>query len=89
MCGIPLGSVLDAGLYVGQPDQLTVSRENPAVYLDAAYWAELQRRNGLQGGMIDLDSYRRERPTRFTPQVIPPALQCPIDPHPPAPKGRS
>jgi hypothetical protein len=76
MCGIPLGSVLDAGLYVGQPDQLTVSRENPAVYLDSAYWAELQRRNGLQGGMVDLDSYRQEQSTRFTPQTIPPSLRC-------------
>jgi hypothetical protein len=77
MCGIPLGSILDAGLYVGQPDGLTVSREDPAIYLDQGYWAELQRRNGLQGGFVDLDSYLQEQPVLFTPQTLPPSLQCP------------
>jgi hypothetical protein len=76
MCGVPLGSVLDAGLYVGPPDQLTMSRENPAIYLDPTYWAELRRRNALQGGIVDLDSYRREQPVRFTPRAVPPPLLC-------------
>jgi hypothetical protein len=77
MCGIPLGSVIDAGLYVGQPKDLTVSRENPAIYLDPAYWTELQRRNALYGGVINLDSYRQEQPVRYEPLVLPPSLQCP------------
>ncbi|WP_157734842.1 hypothetical protein [Pseudofrankia inefficax] len=76
MCGVALESVLDAGLYVGQPDSLTLSRENPAVYLDPGYWEELRRRNTLQGGIIDLDSYRQERSVRFTPQEVPPSLLC-------------
>lgn len=76
-CGIPLGSAIDAGLYVGQPKDLTVSRENPAIYLDPAYWAELQRRNALYGGVINLDTYRQEQPVRYEPQILPPWLQCP------------
>ena len=28
-----------------------MSRPDPAIYLDPAYWAELQRRNALQGGV--------------------------------------
>jgi hypothetical protein len=77
MCGIPLGSVIDAGLYVCQPKNLTVSRENPAIYLDPAYWTELQRRNTLYGGVINLDSYRQEQPVRYEPLALPPSLQCP------------
>jgi hypothetical protein len=46
-CGIPLGKVLDAGLYVGQAADLTASWPNPAIYLDPVYWAELQRRNAI------------------------------------------
>jgi hypothetical protein len=76
MCGIPLKSVIDAGLYLGQPDDLTMSRENPAIYLDPAYWAELQRRNALQGGVVDLDKFRHEQLVRFMPQPLPPSLQC-------------
>jgi hypothetical protein len=35
--GVPLGSLQDAGLYLGQPGDLTASRPNPAIYLDPAY----------------------------------------------------
>lgn len=77
MCGISLGSLLDAGLYPGQAGELTMSRPNPAIYLDEPYWAELQRRNALQGGVVHLDALRQEQPVRFTPQTVPPSLQCP------------
>jgi hypothetical protein len=30
-CGVPLGSLLDAGLYLGQPGDLTASWPNPAI----------------------------------------------------------
>jgi hypothetical protein len=53
-----------------------MSRENPAIYLDPAYWAELRRRNDVMGGIVDLDSYRQERPVVYTPQVVPPSLEC-------------
>jgi hypothetical protein len=76
-CGVPLGTLLDAGLYVGQPEQLTVSRENPAIYLDEEYWTELQRRNALWGGIVDLDRYRQEQGVRFEPESLPPGMECP------------
>jgi hypothetical protein len=64
--GVPLGSLLDAGLYLGQPGDLTGSRPNPAIYLDPAYWEELQRRSALPGGRaVNLDSYRREQPAQY------------------------
>ena len=44
-CGIRLGKLADAGLYLGQPAVLTESWPNPAIYLDPAYWTELQRRS--------------------------------------------
>jgi hypothetical protein len=77
MCGIPLRSVIDAGLYLGPSDDLTMSRENPASYLDPAYWAELGRRKQLQGAMVDLDRYRQEQPIRYAPQKLPGSLLCP------------
>jgi hypothetical protein len=46
-CGVPLGSLQDAGIYLGQAEDLTASRPNPAIYLDPVYWRELQRRNAL------------------------------------------
>jgi hypothetical protein len=72
--GVPLGSLLDAGLYLGQPAALTASRPNPAIYLDPAYWEELQRRNTLLAGRaVNLDSYRREQPAQYPlPQLPPP-----------------
>ena len=76
-CGVPLGSVIDGGLYLGQASDLTMSRPDPAIYLDQAYWAELQRRNILQGGVSDLNTLRQEQPVRFTPQAVPPSLSCP------------
>ncbi len=75
-CGIPLGSVIDGGLYLGQDGGLTMSRPDPAIYLDQAYWAELHRRDTLQGGVADLNVLRHEQPVRFTPQAVPPALLC-------------
>ncbi|HEY6314207.1 MAG TPA: hypothetical protein VIY52_25890 [Streptosporangiaceae bacterium] len=64
-CGTPLGKVVDAGLYLGQPADLTVSWPTPAIFLDPAYWAELQRRNALQGIPVDLDTYRQEHPPGY------------------------
>lgn len=75
-CGVPLSSVIDAGIYLGQAGDLAMSRPNPAIYLDEAYWAELQRRNTLQGGVANLAALRQEQPAGFTPAAIPPPLQC-------------
>lgn len=72
-CGTPLGKVVDAGLYLGQPADLTVSWPDPAIFLDPAYWAELQRRDALQGNPVDLDSYRQEHPPTYP---APPAPTC-------------
>jgi hypothetical protein len=65
-CGTLLGQHLDAGLYLGQPADLTTSWPNPAIYLDPAYWAELQRRNSLQGNNVELNSYLQEHPPART-----------------------
>jgi hypothetical protein len=75
-CGIPVSELIDGGICLGQPEQLTVSRENPALYLDPAYWTELQRRNAIQGAMVDLDAYRQQQPVQYTAQVLDPAYQC-------------
>jgi hypothetical protein len=77
MCGVPVGSLIDAGVYVGQSDRLTVARQNPTVYLDPIYWAEIQRRNTLLGGFVNLDTLRQQQSVRFTPQAIPAQLECP------------
>ena len=71
--GVPLGSLQDAGLYLGQPGDLTASRPNPAIYLDPAYWQELQRRNALLGNPVNLDSYRREQPAPYQLPGLPPS----------------
>jgi len=73
LCGTPLGEILDAGLYLGQPADLTASWPDPAIYLDPAYWAELQRRNALHGNIVDLDSYRQQQPPVYPSQ---PAAAC-------------
>jgi hypothetical protein len=74
--GVPLGSLLDAGLHLGQPADLTASRPNPAIYLDPAYWDELQRRNALLGGRAaNLDGYRREQPAQYPLPQLPPSLE--------------
>src|ERR1022692_119953 len=75
-CGMPLGSFLDAGLYLGQPEDLTASWWNPAIYLDPAYWADLQRRNILHGNIGNLDSYRQEQPTLYPQAKLPPSMKC-------------
>jgi hypothetical protein len=72
---VPLGSLLDAGLYLGQPEDLTASRPNPAIYLDPAYWQELQRRNALLGNRVNLDSYRREQHAQYPLPEVPPSLE--------------
>jgi hypothetical protein len=76
-CGTPLASLIDAGLYLGQAGDLTMSREDPAIYLDPLYWAELLRRNDIQGGMVNLERYREAQPVPYAPLVLPPPLQCP------------
>jgi hypothetical protein len=75
-CGGSLGRILDAGLYLGQPAELTASWPNPASYLDPAYWAELRRRNALWpvGARVDLNTYRQQQPPGFPlgmQQVVP------------------
>jgi hypothetical protein len=75
-CGIPLGKVLDAGLYVGQAADLTASWPNPAIYLDPVYWAELQRRNAIVatlGVSVDLDTFRQQQPPAYPLLPAPPA----------------
>jgi hypothetical protein len=75
-CGVLLSSVTDGGLYLGQASDLTMSRPNPAIYLDQSYWAELQRRNILQGSVADLKALRLDQPVRFTPEALPLSLLC-------------
>ncbi len=76
LCGLPLRSFMDAGLYLGQPGDLTMSWWNPAIYLDPVYWAELQRRNALKRNTVDLDSHRREQPAELPVPQLPPSLEC-------------
>jgi hypothetical protein len=75
-CDTKLGTVIDAGLYEGQPEQLTASSPNPAIYLDPSYWAELRRRNALHGNVVDLDAYRKEQPIVFGLQAPPRSQEC-------------
>jgi hypothetical protein len=75
-CGIRLGSLIDAGIYEGQPEDLTASWPNPAIYLDPVYWKELQRRNALQGNGLDLNSYRQEKPASHLPLKLPSSEEC-------------
>jgi hypothetical protein len=82
LCGAPAGSVIDDGLYLGQPEDLTASCWNPAVFLDPAYWAELQRRNALEGHPVNLDSYRQPEPALFPLLKVPPSAECGQDGRP-------
>jgi hypothetical protein len=75
-CGSRLGSLIDAALYLGPPESLTASWWNPAIFLDPAYWQELQHRNALQGGRADLDSYRQERPITYPLLSLPRSRDC-------------
>jgi hypothetical protein len=72
-CNTPLGEILDAGLYLGKPSDLTASWPNPAIFLDPTYWAELQRRDALAGNLLDLDTYRQQQPPTYPSQ---PAASC-------------
>lgn len=63
-CNVPLGQLYDAGLYFGRPADLTESSPNPAIYLDPDYWAELQRRAGIQG-VGDLSALRQAQPPNY------------------------
>ena len=60
-CGQRIGSLIDAGLYLGQPGEVTASWPNPAIYLDPTYWKELQRRNTI-GISVDLSWWRQQHP---------------------------
>jgi hypothetical protein len=57
-CGKPVKSLVDAGLYLGPPGELTASLPNPAIYLDPTYWKELKRRKTI-GISVDLTWYRQ------------------------------
>jgi hypothetical protein len=51
---------------LGQAAEMTASWPNPTIYLDPGYWAELQRRNAIQGNLptwTPADSHNRP-PTR-------------------------
>jgi hypothetical protein len=76
-CGTKFGSIIDAGLYLGQPADLTATWPNPAIYLDPTYWTELQRRNTIQGNVVDLNTYRQEQPAHFQPQQLTRSEECP------------
>lgn len=82
-CGKKVGQFIDAGLYLGQPGELTASWPNPAIYLDPVYWAELQRRNAL-GILVDLDWYRQEHPVRLQLHNLQwwRSRECRTTPHP-------
>ena len=76
LCGVPAESVIDDGLYLGQPGDLTASCWNPAIFLDPPYWAELQRRNALEGEPVNLGSYRQPQPTLLPLLKAPPSAEC-------------
>ena len=76
LCGVPARMVIDDGLYLGQPGDLTASCWNPAIFLDPAYWAELRRRNALEGHPVNLDNYRKLQPTVFPLLKVPPSDEC-------------
>jgi hypothetical protein len=71
-CGMTVGQLVDAGLYLGQAAEMTASWPDPAIYLDPVYWAELQRRNAIQGNIADLDTFRQQQPPAYPlPQAGP------------------
>jgi hypothetical protein len=87
-CGLRLESIVDAALYLGQPENLTASWPNPAIFLDPGYWTELQHRNALGNG-ASLSSYRQEQPVRYPLVRLPPSQECGrhLSGHPLAPGG--
>ena len=66
-CGMTFGQLADAGLYAGQAAELTALWPDPAIYLDPVYWAELKRRNAIQGNRAGppLDTFREQRPPAY------------------------
>jgi hypothetical protein len=73
-CGLSFGSVADALLYLGPVAEQTQSLWNPAIYLDPAYWTELQRRKAIMDSPVDLEGqYRQEQPVAWP---VPPAGDC-------------
>lgn len=75
-CGVQLGSLIDAGLYPGQPGDLTMTWPDPGVYFDPAYWAELQRRNALTGNHVNLADYRHIHPAPYPLTTLAPSQTC-------------
>jgi hypothetical protein len=73
-CGVPFGAIADALLYLGQIGEQTQSLWNPAIYLDPAYWTELQRRKTIMGSPIDLEQQYRQEQSVVWP--TPPANDC-------------
>lgn len=75
-CGVGLSSLIDAGLYCGQPDGLTATWPDPDIYFDPGYWAELQRRNALNGNAVNLGQLRHEHPAPYPLPTLAPSQQC-------------
>ena len=75
-CGVRLGSLIDAGLYCGQPAGLTATWPDPGIKFDPAYWAELKHRNALKGDAIDLEKLRHEHPAPYPLTTLAPSQQC-------------
>jgi hypothetical protein len=73
-CGVRLGTLIDAGLYPGQPAELTATWPDPDTYYYPPYWAELQRRNALTGNRVDLAQLRQQHPA---PYPLTPTQGCP------------
>lgn len=75
-CGVQLGSLIDAGLYPGQPGDLTMTWPDPCIYFDPAYWAELQRRNALKSNLVNLAGYRQNHPAPYPLTTLAPSQAC-------------
>jgi hypothetical protein len=75
-CGVRLGSLIDAGLYLSQPRDLTATWPDPYIYFDPAYWSELHRRNALSGNPVNLASYRHDHPARYPLATHTPSHRC-------------
>jgi hypothetical protein len=75
-CGVQLGSLIDAGLYPGQPGDLTMTWPDPGIYFNPAYWAELQRRNALRNNSVNLAQYRQNHPAPYPLTTLAPSQTC-------------
>jgi hypothetical protein len=76
-CGTRLGKLIDAGLYPGQPGELTATWPDPDIYYNPAYWTELHRRNALTGNHVDLTRLRQQHPALYP---LTPTKGCPKNP---------